>query len=162
MQTAAGDFPGQGRLAGIDFGTVRIGLATCDPSRSWVTPHDTYHRRSDERDGIFFSEWADREEIVGWVVGLPVHCDGQESQKSREARAFGAWLAERTGRPVAFCDERFTTAEARTLLRTTNLSGSKKKQQLDRIAAYLILKHFLEGAGAPPPSALDDPLPPSH
>ncbi|NJR43482.1 MAG: Holliday junction resolvase RuvX, partial [Akkermansiaceae bacterium] len=47
---------------------------------------------------------ADDEEVGALVVGLPVHNDGREGDKAREARAFGAWLAAVTGLPVTFCD----------------------------------------------------------
>ncbi|MEM8736481.1 MAG: RuvX/YqgF family protein, partial [Planctomycetota bacterium] len=80
--------PEVGRLFGIDFGTVRIGLATCDPSQTWVTPFETYNRRNERLDEKYFCELVNQEEIVGWVIGLPIHCDGKESQKSAEVRAF--------------------------------------------------------------------------
>ena len=132
-----------GRLAGLDYGTVRIGIASCDPSQTWVTPLDTYQRRNEKLDREFFVDLAEREDLVGWVVGLPIHCDGKESQKSAEVRQFSCWLAEVTSLPYLFVDERFTTAEARRLLSETKLSPEKKKKQLDRIAAHLILSHFL-------------------
>lgn len=150
--------PTTGRLAGIDYGTVRIGLATCDPSQRWVTPFDTYVRRNDRLDSTFFVELARREMIVGWVLGLPIHCDGKESQKSAEVRRFAEWLESMSDLPFALFDERFTTAEARHLLRDSKLSPVKKKQQLDRLAAHLILSGFIESRRAPASQneALDD------
>ncbi len=138
------DFPRTGRLAGIDYGTVRMGVATCDPTQNWVTPFDTYTRRNEKLDAKFLRELAQTEHIVGWVVGLPIHCDGNESQKSGEVRKFAVWLEELSGLPVALFDERFSTAEARRLLRDTGLSPQKRKQNLDRLAAHLILSHFVE------------------
>lgn len=132
-----------GRLAGLDYGTVRIGIASCDPSQTWVTPLDTYRRRSEKLDRDFFVDLSEKEDLVGWVIGLPIHCDGKESQKSAEVRQFACWLAEISSLPYLFFDERFTTAEARRLLSETNLSPEKKKKQLDRIAAHLILSHYL-------------------
>ncbi len=136
--------PSEGRLAGIDYGTVRVGIATCDPSQRWVTPLDTYLRRNDKLDGEFFQSLAKREVIQGWVLGLPIHCDGKESQKSVEVRRFAEWLESVTELPFSLFDERFTTAEARHLLRETTLSPGKKKKQLDRLAAHLILTGFIE------------------
>jgi len=155
------NMPKEGRLAGIDFGTVRVGVATCDPTQTWVTPYDTYHRRGEKKDAEFFLDLAERERIVGWVIGLPIHCDGNESQKSKEVRAFSDWLGGLSQLPVALHDERFSTAEARRLLRDTGLSSQKKKQNLDRLAAHLILTHYLEasrslGPGPPSNHALDD------
>lgn len=154
----ASSIPLAGRLAGMDFGTVRVGLATCDPSQRWVTPYDTYVRRNDRLDSVFFADFARREAICGWVLGLPIHCDGKESQKSVEVRRYAEWLESVTDLPFALFDERFTTAEARYLLRDAVLSPAKKKKQLDRLAAHLILNGFLESrrAGVSHNEALDD------
>lgn len=152
----AAEIPTNGRLAGVDFGAVRIGLATCDPSQTWVTPYDTYQRRSETQDSQYFVKLAESERIMGWVVGLPIHCNGDESKKSSEARVFAQWLSRLTSLPVCMYDERFTSAEARRLLFDTGMSGQKKKQHIDRLAAYLILSHYLESSrrDAPPPSGL--------
>jgi putative Holliday junction resolvase len=139
--------PGEGRIAGIDFGTVRIGLAVCDPSQRWVTPVATYPRRGEKKDAEFFTKLANDEQIVGWVVGLPLHLSGKESQKSTEVRLFASWLTGVTHLPVTLFDERFTTAEARRLLNETDMSPQKKKKRLDGFAAHLILTHFLERRG---------------
>lgn len=139
-----GTLPSRGRLAGVDFGTVRIGLALSDPSQTWVTPLATYTRRGQRQDVCYFLQLVSQEQLVGWVIGLPIHCSGDESQKSAEARRFAAWLGEQTSLPVGLFDERFTTAEARQLLNETKLSPQKKRQRLDGLAAHLILTHFLD------------------
>ncbi len=153
--------PSSGRLAGIDFGTVRIGVSICDPSQTWVSPLETYARRNQKLDRAYFQELAQREQLKGWIIGLPIHCDGQESQKSAEARAFAVWLSELTRIPSTLFDERFTTAEARRLLQTSELSSHQKKKRLDGLAAHLILTHFLESRkhGLSPNAALDDQPP---
>ena len=78
--------PNQGRLGGVDYGTVRIGLATCDHSQRWVTPSDTYLARNKKLDAEYFRDLANKESLVGWVFGLPIHCYGQESHKSNDFR----------------------------------------------------------------------------
>lgn len=161
FRDSTADVPSVGRLAGIDFGTVRMGIATCDPTQNWVTPYTTYTRRSEKLDADYLLELAETEQLVGWVIGLPIHCDGNESQKSGEVRAFAGWLGGLSGLPVALFDERFSTAEARRLLRDTGLSPQKKKQQLDRLAAHLILSHFVEAkkTAQPQQRALEDRAP---
>ena len=153
------ELPTAGRLGGVDFGTVRVGLAVCDPSQHWVTPLETYQRRREALDAAYFVHLSKQEQIVGWVVGLPIHCDGQESQKSTEARRFAQWLSKLTSKPVALFDERFTTAEARRLLQQAELSPAKRKKRLDRVAAHLILSHYLESrhrSSSGNPLGLDD------
>lgn len=140
----AEQLPSEGRLGGVDFGTVRIGLATCDPSQHWVTPYDTYQRRSEKLDAQYFEQLAKAEHLVGWVVGLPIHCDGKESQKSAEAREFATWLSRVTKLPYLFYDERFSTREARRLLQGSGMSSTRKKQKLDRLAAHVILSHYID------------------
>ncbi len=148
MKMAAAELPVSGRLAGVDYGTVRIGLAVSDPSQQWVTPATTYVRRNSTLDASFFNEFASHEQLVGWVIGLPIHCDGNESQKSGEARSFAAWLAGVSDLPFVFYDERFSTREARQLLQETGFSSAKKKKKLDQLAAHVILSHFLDGRAA--------------
>lgn len=142
-------WPDSGRLAGIDFGTVRIGIATCDPSRTWTSPYETYTRRSLEEDAKYFLKVAKENHIGGWVIGLPIHCDGRESAKSKEARQFAKWISEETELPVRFVDERFTTALANHMLRDAELTHKKRKKQVDKIAAHLILEAYLDSAKHP-------------
>lgn len=138
-----GIIPSFGRLAGIDFGTVRVGIAVCDPSQNWVTPLETYARRSQSLDANFFRQLVERENLRGFVIGLPIHCDGQESQKSREVRSFAKWLNSVTTVPCCFYDERFSTAEARRLMGDSGLTPQQRKKRLDQLAAHLILSHYL-------------------
>ncbi len=136
--------PSSGRLAGIDFGTVRIGIAISDPSQTWASPLETYQVRGQDLDAQFFQTLAGREELVGWVIGLPLHTSGQPSKKSNQAVKFGQWIAKATALPVNWIDERFTTAAAREMLSASSMSGKKKKAHLDKIAAQVILSTYLE------------------
>jgi putative Holliday junction resolvase len=140
---------GRTRLLGVDHGSVRVGLAVSDPDRKIAFPLTTYARRSRDEDGAFFRDVVGREEIGGIVVGLPVHTDGREGVKAAEARAFGRWLAEATGLPVAFWDERFTTAQAESALWEAGLTHKKRKERRDRVAAQILLQSYLD-AGCPP------------
>jgi putative Holliday junction resolvase len=136
------------RLLGVDYGSVRIGLAISDPERRLASPLVVYERRGRDRDAEFFRALVSTEEIGGLVVGLPVHLDGREGQKAVEARAFGAWLAEATTLPVAFWDERFSTVEAESALWQAGLTHKKRKARRDRVAAQILLQAYLD-AGCP-------------
>ena len=81
------------RLLGVDFGTVRIGLAISDPDRKIAFPLATYARGSREQDENYFRKLMGAEEIGQLVVGLPVHLNGHEGSKAIEARGFGQWLS---------------------------------------------------------------------
>ena len=150
------ELPRQGRLAGLDFGTVRLGVAISDPGQQFASPLQTYTRRSEALDQQFLSQLAQEERLVGWVIGLPVHMSGQASQKSREAVEFGRWVEDFSGLPVAWVDERYSTAMARELLQQSSLSGKKRKAQLDKLAAQIVLSTYLESRTLEPPRDLDD------
>jgi len=139
-------WPDSGRLAGIDFGTVRIGVSLCDPSRTWTSPLETFQRKAPAIEIKHFQQLTRENQIAGWVVGLPLHCDGRDSAKAREVRDFSKWLISTTARPVRFIDERFTTALATRLLRELNLTHKQRKKQLDKIAAHIILDAYLESS----------------
>jgi putative Holliday junction resolvase len=133
-----------GRVAGIDYGTVRIGIAVSNPERTIASPVENYTRRSLEQDAERFRRLAADERIVLFVVGLPIHLDGGESQKSFEARQFGKWLGETTGVAVEFFDERFTSHEAEEFLLAADMTRKRRKKRLDMLAAQIMLSAYFE------------------
>ena len=136
------------RVLGVDYGHKRVGLAVSDPGRKIAFPLTTHERGSKEQDAAFFVRMVESEEIGKIVLGLPVHLDGREGQKAQEVRAFGAWLAETTGLPVVYFDERFTTVEAESALWEAGLTHNKRKARRDRVAAQILLQAYLD-AGCP-------------
>ena len=153
------ELPTKGRLGGVDYGTVRIGVAISDPSQMLASPLEVYQARGKALDAKYFQQLVKTEKLVGWVVGLPIHLSGQPSDKSREATSFGNWLATETGLPVVWVDERFSTARAREILNESSLSGKKRKAQLDKIAAQVLLTTYLESDRSEVlvPRSIDDP-----
>lgn len=135
------------RIAGIDYGTVRVGIALADTEVRIAGPYENYNRRSPALDGQYFQQFAREERIGRFVVGLPVHLSGHESQKSSEARAFGEWLGGVTGVPVEYFDERFTTSEADEILGAAKLTKKQRQARRDQLAAQIMLAAYLE-AGA--------------
>lgn len=146
-----------GRVAGIDFGSVRIGIAVTDRRRTLASPYETYTRRGPAADAQRFQRLAADEGLVRFVVGLPVHLDGRESQKSAEARQFGQWLEKTTGLPVEFFDERFTTAHADEILSAAELTSKRRKERRDMLAAQILLVSWMESQSkGKEPLGLDD------
>ena len=145
------------RIAGIDFGTVRIGIAMADSEVGIASPVANYSRRTAVLDAAYFRKLATDEQVARFVVGLPVHLDGRESQKSQEARAFGQWLHEVTRVDVEFFDERFTSAEAEELLGTAKLTKKQRKARRDQLAAQIMLTAYLESGsrGQDTPRGID-------
>ena len=158
MTCASSQSDTPGRVAGIDFGTVRIGIALSDPGRTIASPYENYTRRGTQQDAKRLRRLVAEEEVTLFVVGLPLHLDGLESAKSLQARQFGNWLAETTGVPVEFFDERFTSSEAEQLLLRAEMSKRGRRKRMDMLAAQIMLTAYFEShtRGQQDPGALDD------
>ena len=136
--------PKEGRLLGLDYGTKRLGVAVCDDLQIIASPLENYSRYSIEADELFLKQTVKEYRIIGIVVGLPVHMSGDEGGKATEAREFGQWVAQVTGCPVAFRDERYTTSMANDHLRDAGIRGGRRKELRDKIAAQIILQSYID------------------
>lgn len=140
-------FPAKGRLLGLDYGSVRIGVAMCDPDRILASPYDTYTRQNAEADALYFQKLVKAEQIVGLVIGLPISLNDTEGPKAKETREFAAWLTSVVPLPVEFVDERFTTSAAEQSLIAAGVKRDQRKGKRDRIAAVFILQSYLDSPG---------------
>jgi len=133
-----------GALLGVDFGTVRVGLAICDRDQKLAFPLRIVERQSARVEGEAFRELIVAEAVVGIVVGLPVHLSGDEGVKAKQAREYGAWLRNLTGLPVVYFDERYSSLQAWNALKAGGLKAAKRRKQLDKVAAQVMLQAFLD------------------
>jgi putative holliday junction resolvase len=128
----------------IDYGDKRIGLAISDPSGTIASPAGFIERRVGKRPPIArIIERAVELEARGFVVGLPLDGNGEETPRSAEARKVAAALGERTKLPVDLIDERFTTAAARRAIREMGGSIKDRRGDVDALAATVLLQHAL-------------------
>jgi putative Holliday junction resolvase len=141
-----GDFPTQGALLGLDFGTKRIGVAVSTPSQTIASPLENLTRSGLEADARRLRAIAGDYRAVGLVVGLPVHMSGDEGALARQARDFGEWAGRATGLPVRFWDERFSSMAAEAHLLAAELSKKKRQRRLDKLAAQIMLQAYLDAA----------------
>lgn len=133
------------RALGVDLGTKRIGLATSDLSGTIATPLSTVERTSSiRRDHATIARIAANEEVEIVVVGLPITMSGAlgpaADAAKREATALGTVLDV----PVILFDERMTTVTADRVLKEANISASKRRQYVDRVAAAVMLQTWLD------------------
>jgi len=135
---------GGGRILAIDLGEKRVGLAVSDPLGLTAQGLPTLARRSKRRDLNYLKSLARRYEVSLIVVGNPLHMDGSEGRQSEKARAFAAELQEHLGLEVRLWDERLTSVEASRVLREAGAGASARREATDRMAAVLLLDHFLE------------------
>ena len=144
QRTSTDDLPNRGRLLGIDYGTVRVGVAVSDMLQSLSSPLHNYQRVSRKADEQFFCQQVSEYEVTGIVVGLPLHMNGDESDKSHEARRYGKWLTSVTDLPVAYQDERLSSVQAGNLLHSAGMNTKQSKARIDKLAAQIILQTWLD------------------
>ena len=137
--------PDAGRLLGLDWGEVRIGLALSDETQTLATPLETLVRRPGKRFPMRrFLELVGHHASVGVVVGLPLSGEGEEEASARSARELAAAVAERSGLPVEMWDERMSTARALAAIREQGGSARGRKGDVDSLAAAVLLQHYLD------------------
>ncbi|HST66580.1 MAG TPA: Holliday junction resolvase RuvX [Mycobacteriales bacterium] len=133
---------------GVDVGTVRVGVAACDPGGVLASPLTTLAR--DLRGGADLDRLARlvaEREAVEVIVGLPRSLSGRSGPAARAAREYAESLAERIEPiPVRLSDERLTTVAATRRLAEAGTRGRKGRQVVDRSAAVLILQGWLDAA----------------
>lgn len=138
--------PSSGRLLAVDWGTKRIGLALSDPGQTIAQPLATLTRRAGKRFPLRqLRHHLDRHHPVGIVIGLPLESDGSEGEAAGAARATGELIAAKTGLPVAYLDERMTTARALGAIRDLGGSVRGRHGEVDQLAATVLLQTFLDG-----------------
>ena len=133
------------RLLAIDLGDRRIGLAISDPTGTIASPVGHLMRRLGKRAPVGeIIERAKALEAEGFVVGLPLNQEGDETERSGEARRLAMLLGERSGLPVRLVDERFTTAAAQRAIREMGGSTRGRTGDVDALAATVLLQHALQ------------------
>jgi putative holliday junction resolvase len=137
----------RGRLLGIDYGERRVGLAISDPTGTIASPAGAILRRAGKRPPVAeIVRRAEALEARGFVMGLPLDGNGDETPRCAEARTVGAELSKRTGLPVEYIDERYSTAAALRAIREMGGSRKDRQQDVDSLAATVILQHALQHA----------------
>ncbi len=133
-----------GRILGLDVGTKTIGIALSDPLGMFAQPVHTLGRQGVKKDVRALVRLAAEREVTGLVVGLPLELDGSEERSARLARQVGDALAEATGLPLHYVDERYSSVEAERALIAAEVSRKRRKAVIDQAAAVLILQSFLD------------------
>lgn len=131
------------KILAVDLGKARTGLAICDAIELLASPLTVIHEHSRERLCQAVTEAARKADAQLLVVGLPRNMDGSEGESAQNARAFGELLAQQSGLPVEFCDERGTTITAHNYLNDTDTRGKRRKAVVDAVAATIILQDYL-------------------
>ena len=115
------------RLLGIDYGTVRIGLALSDPTGT-----------------LALSELIQTHQITALIIGLPRNMDGTYGPSAQKVRDFISQIQKDILLPITPIDERLTTAQASKQLAGIGLSQKELRKKVDSSAACLILQQYLD------------------
>lgn len=146
-----------GRVLGIDYGEKRIGLALSDPSGVVATPWQVIAAAPSQRRTVTrIAALAQEAKAQQVVIGLPLRMDGSDGPAAENVRRFGTRLQAELTIPVRYCDERFSTVTAEQALIAGGTRRQRRKQVVDKLAAQIMLQHFLEmeagGLDIPPPN----------
>ncbi|MCX5045279.1 Holliday junction resolvase RuvX [Aldersonia sp. NBC_00410] len=147
------DDPGRGRRIGIDVGSVRIGVSSCDPEGILATPVETVARSKDNSPGApdirRIVEIVGEYEAVEVIVGLPQTLRGERGKAADLAVAFARRLRAAVAPiPVRLSDERLTTVTATRSLRDSGVRAKGQRGVIDQAAAVAILQGWLDERSA--------------
>lgn len=101
------------RVLALDYGSARCGCALSDPTGTLATPIEQVERPATRRGLARVAAVVRERDVERVVVGLPLGLSGDDTDQTRETRAWADRLADRVRPvPVELYDERFTTAIA--------------------------------------------------
>jgi putative Holliday junction resolvase len=134
----------EARLLGLDVGSKTVGLALSDVTRSIATPYETLKRTKFTADAQKIAAIVAQEGVGGLVIGLPLNLDGSEGPRAQSTRAFARNLSAHIALPIAFWDERLSTAAVERHLIEADASRKRRAEVVDRMAAAYILQGALD------------------
>jgi putative Holliday junction resolvase len=132
------------RLMGLDIGTKTIGLALSDSGLTIATPYELIKRTKFMKDAAALLEAAAKENVGGFVLGLPLNMDGSEGPKVQSVKQFAQNLSELSDLPITFQDERLSTVAVTRTLIEADRSRKRRKDLVDKMAASYILQGALD------------------
>jgi putative Holliday junction resolvase len=133
------------RVLALDPGERRIGVATTDPTGTLAIPLLVIERRGRGAEHLErIADLVKEHDVRQIVVGLPLHMSGRAGAEAEAARRLGSAVAARTGLPVDYVDERWTTREAERTLRDLGTRGRRLRERADAVAAALLLRTWLD------------------
>lgn len=130
------------RIAAIDYGLKRIGIALSDPTGSMAFPFKTVE--GGKKAALHVKEALKEHVLEKIIIGLPLLMNGQEGEMVHAVRAFAEELDKLMQIPILFLDERLTSAQADKSLKEISCNRKKRSAKIDTAAAALLLQHYLD------------------
>ena len=138
------------RVVAVDLGTRRIGVAVTDGLGLTAQPHATIARKGGQRDLDAIAAVVKQFDAERVVLGLPLSPEGEVGRAARSVQAFAERLRAALTVPVDLIDESFSTVEAQDVLLAADVSRARRKEVVDRIAAAVILRRWLDATAEKP------------
>jgi putative Holliday junction resolvase len=135
--------PGQ-RLIGLDLGEKTIGIAVSDVTLTIASPLETIQRSKFSKDLARLQSIAKDYDVGGIVLGLPLNMDASEGPRVQSTRAFARNVTAQWAIPIAFWDERLSTAAVTRTLIEADTSRARRAELVDKLAASYILQGALD------------------
>ena len=132
------------KVLGLDIGEKRIGIAVSDALRCTAQGLTVLQRSGAAEDIGAIKDLINASQVSEVVVGFPKNMDGSVGEGAQKVLSFVRNLEEALSIPVILWDERLTTAEATRMLLEADVTRSKRKKVVDKIAAVLILQGYLD------------------
>ncbi|MFN0043484.1 MAG: Holliday junction resolvase RuvX [Alphaproteobacteria bacterium] len=140
------------RILGLDLGERTIGLALSDTTLTIATPQETIRRTRFTADALALERFMAARDVGALLIGLPINMDGSEGPRCQSVRQFAANLLIRGDIPIAFWDERLSTAAVeRFMISEADISRKRRAELVDKLAAAYILQAALESMRHPSP-----------
>lgn len=143
----AAALPPNRAIAGLDLGTVTIGVAMSDLRRSVATPIEVIRRVKFTEDAQRLLSLLAARGAHGIILGLPLNMDGSSGPRVQSTQAFARNLAQLTPLPIAYWDERLSTVAATRALLEADASRKRRAAVIDQVAAGYILQGALDRMG---------------
>jgi putative holliday junction resolvase len=132
-------------IMGLDLGTKTIGLALSDAGYIIASPLLTISRKKFTQDATELETLIDRHNVGALLIGLPVQMDGTEGSRAQATRSFAEEFLKRRDLPIAFWDERLSTAAVQRMLTDeADMSRKRRAEVVDKAAAAYILQGALD------------------
>ena len=136
--------PQSGKILGLDLGTKTIGVAISDGMLYSATPLETIKRTKFTQDAERIIELVAENNAVALILGLPLNMDGTEGPRVQSTRAFARNLTQKLALPIAFWDERLSTAAVTRMMIDADLRRDRRAEVVDKLAASYILQGALD------------------
>jgi putative Holliday junction resolvase len=136
------------RILALDLGKKRIGLALSDELGITAQGLKTMERTGRRDDVEALRRLTVEYGVKMILVGDPIHMNGAPSRQGEYTREFTRELEYKTGLPVKFWDERWTSKEAERVLRGSGIAHGERKPAIDRLSAVILLQSFLDSGAS--------------